>query len=210
MCIRDSLNAKLSSLAGGDGADGDLAVPPTPTDGADERQRGALNAIEQDRRREHERVLLREQELTSELGEARKKLEAMAARIRNLEADVKGKKDRLRIMIDKSDSDDKLVAALRAELDKVRKGGGGGRGGGGGVHAGVDHEKRAAELASRVAQQQTQIDRQEQIINALRDQLQKQSAAAARRHPAAERERQAARALPAVAGEAGRCADAAG
>ena len=38
------------------------------------------------------------------------------------------KKDKLRVMIEKSDSDDLLVQALRAELEK-RKGGGGGGGG---------------------------------------------------------------------------------
>ena len=42
------------------------------------------------------------------------------------------------------------------------------------------HQRRMSELASKAAQQQTQIDRQEQIILALRDQLQRaQSEAAA-------------------------------
>ena len=169
------LSKRLGSLTNGaegsGGGDGD--VPPTPMgiDGADERQRGAINAIENDRRREHERALLREQELTSELNENRKRQEANAARIRNLENDVKSKKDKLRILLEKSDSDDKLVTALRNELDKARKGGGGGSTGRGG---GIDYEKRASELASRMAQQQTQIDRQEQIIHALKDQLQRQ------------------------------------
>ena len=173
------LTRRLTSMNNeAESASGEGEVPPTPSvlDGADDRQRGAINAIEQDRRREHERALLREQELTTELNESRKKLEAMGARIRNLEADVKGKKDRLKIMIEKSDSDDQLVAALRTELDKARKGGGA-RGGGGGAGSGpssIDHERRANELASRVAQQQTQIDRQEQIINALKDQRQQQ------------------------------------
>ena len=79
-------------------------------------------------------------------------------------------------MLDKSDSDDQLAAALRAELDKARKGigarGAGGGAGGGGNKDGIDYESRCKQLASRVTQQQTQVDRQEQIINALRDQLQ--------------------------------------
>ena len=182
-----SLNRKLERLNGGgddgNGGDGTMGVPPTPSvlDGSDERQRGALNQMEQDRRREHERILLREQELDAELVETRKKLTAMDARIKNLEADVKGKKERLKLMIEKSDSDDKLIEALRAELTKATTsaspaagGAGRGRGGGGGRAAasggGVDAEK----LASRISQQQSQIDRQEQIIHALKDQLQQQ------------------------------------
>ena len=184
------LTAKLSSLAGGvEGADADAVglVPPTPTDGADERQRGALNAIEQDRRREHERALLREQELAHELGESRKKADALAARIKTLEGQVKSSKDKLRVLLEKSDADDQLVRALKAELDKHRKGGGGGggvrrrsaarraRGGGGAAGAGgADAERRAGEVAARLASQQTQIDRQEQIILALREQLERQ------------------------------------
>ena len=167
-----------SATSGGAGESGVDDVPPTPmsnVDGADGRQRGALNAIEADRRREHERALLREQELSAELVEARKRTDAMAARIRNLETDVKGKKDKLRVMIQKSDADDQLVQALRAELEKHRKGGAVIRGGGA-TAAGqpiVSEERRAGEMAARLAQQQSQIDRQEQIIVALREQVQR-------------------------------------
>ena len=179
-----ALTKRLSEGGGGGGPGGaaDELGPPTP-DGADERQRGALNAIEADRRREHERSLLREQELSAELVETRKRADAMAARIRNLEADIKGKKDKLRTMIEKSDGDDALVSALRAELDKHRTKAGGGRGAGGGAVVGMapsaTEERRAGEMAARMAQQQSQIDRQEQIINALREQLQTQQVAAA-------------------------------
>ena len=38
----------------------------------------------------------------------------------------------------------------------------------------MSEERRAGEVAARLAQQQSQIDRQEQIINALREQLQQQ------------------------------------
>ena len=122
-----SLNRKLERLNGGgddgNGGDGTMGVPPTPSvlDGSDERQRGALNQMEQDRRREHERILLREQELDAELVETRKKLTAMDARIKNLEADVKGKKEKLKLMIEKSDSDDKLIEALRALAHPPRR-----------------------------------------------------------------------------------------
>ena len=181
-----ALTRRLQSLdpteeGGGAGGPGS---PGSERDRGDERQRGALQKMDHDRHRELERLLLREQELSAEVVDSRKKSEAMGARIRNLELDVRGKKEKLKTLLDKSDADDQLVEALRTELDKFRKGGGG-AGGGAGVGAGVGagggmvgaaedatQKKRMIELASRAAQQQTQIDRQEQIILALRDQMQ--------------------------------------
>ena len=65
---------------------------------------------------------------------------------------------------------------LRAELEKRRSAGGGG----GAAARGAEEEanaRRVHELTARAGQQQVQIDRQEQIILALRDQLQRQPAA---------------------------------
>ena len=165
-----TLTRKLQSNEGGEGT----PAPGSP-DAAEGRHRGALHAIEQERRRELERLLVREQELSAEVVEARKKLEAMGARIRNLETDVRSKKEKLKLLLDKSDADDNLVAALRAELDKQRTRSGGGAAAG----DGPINQRRMGELASKAAQQQAQIDRQEQIILALRDQLQRQQADAA-------------------------------
>ena len=173
-----ALTRRLQSLdpteeGGGAGGPGS---PGSERDRGDERQRGALQKMDHDRHRELERLLLREQELSAEVVDSRKKSEAMGARIRNLELDVRGKKEKLKTLLDKSDADDQLVEALRTELDKFRKGGGGAGGGAGGGIAGAAEDaaqkKRMSELASRAAQQQTQIDRQEQIILALRDQMQ--------------------------------------
>ena len=161
-------------------AHGEEAVPGSPANRGEQLQRGAIEHIEADRRREMERLLVREQELSGEVVESRKRVEAMGARIRNLELDVRGKKEKLKTLLDKSETDDALVTALRAELDKQRRNGGKGGGsssGGGGGGEGLDAatlRKRMSELASKNAQQQTQIDRQEQIILALRDQLQNQ------------------------------------
>ena len=133
--------------------------------------------------------MLREQQLEGEVGELRRKETGAAARIRNLEADVKSKKEKLKQLLDKSDADDELVHALQMELQKLRKGGGrsggGGGGGGGGSPAGgrggVEaaaeahaQRRRLEELSTRAVQQQAQIDRQEHIILALRQQLQQQ------------------------------------
>lgn len=160
------LNKRLASAAG----EGNGQV------GSDDRQRGSITAIEADRRRELERLLLRENQLMSELGEVKKKVEAQAARIKILENDVRTKKEKLVVMLQKSDADDQLVGALRAELEKKRI-----SSGPAGACGGFDDDaKRVQDLAARAGQQQAQIDRQEQIIIALRDQLQRQSDSSSR------------------------------
>ena len=70
--------------------------------------------------------------------------------------------------------------ALRAELEKRKTGGGGGGGGACRTMEDESNARRVHELTARAGQQQAQIDRQEQIIIALRDQLQRQPAAAPR------------------------------
>ena len=173
---------------GGGYGGGGGAGSPSRESRVDESHRAALASLEAERRREMERVMLREQQLEGEVGELRRKETGAAARIRNLEADVKSKKEKLKQLLDKSDADDELVHALQMELQKLRKGGGrsgGGGGGGGGSPAGgrggVEaaaeahaQRRRLEELSTRAVQQQAQIDRQEHIILALRQQLQQQ------------------------------------
>ena len=96
---------------------------PSRESRVDESHRAALASLEAERRREMERVMLREQQLEGEVGELRRKETGAAARIRNLEADVKSKKEKLKQLLDKSDADDELVHALQIELQKLRKGG---------------------------------------------------------------------------------------
>ena len=148
------------------------AGPGSP--GGDERHREMLQAMEAEKRAEAERLMLREQQLAAEVAELRKRCDAQAARIKNLEVDSKGKREKLVLMLDKSGTDDQLISALRSELDKHRaraKGGGGGGGGGAAESGG-----RAKELAAKLGAQQVQIDRQEQIILSLRDELERRNA----------------------------------
>ena len=73
------------------------------------------------------------------------------------------------------------ISALRNELDKHRArgggadGGGGGGGGGGGAAAAAESGGRSKELGAKLAAQQVQIDRQEQIILSLRDELERRN-----------------------------------
>ena len=55
--------------------------------------------------------MLCENQLSAEASEARKKAEAQAARIKLLEQDLKGKREKLLLLLQKSDSDDQLVQA---------------------------------------------------------------------------------------------------
>ena len=183
--VRD-LQRKLSE-AGGAGVSEVGASPPHSPGGVDEKQRLTLASIESERRRELERLMLREAELEGEVSEGRKKVEAMGARIRILEADVRGKKEKLKALLDKSDADDQLVHVLRDELEKLKRAERIGAGGGGSVSAraaprGMEppfetdaaiQNRRLHELQGRASTQQAQIDRQEQIILSLRDQLQR-------------------------------------
>ena len=136
-----------------------------------------LQAMEAEKRAEAERLMLREQQLAAEVAELRKRCDAQAARIKNLEVDSKGKREKLVLMLNKSGTDDQLISALRSELDKHRaraKAGSGGGGGGGGAAA--ESGGRAKELAAKLGAQQVQIDRQEQIILSLRDELERRNA----------------------------------
>lgn len=157
-----------------------------------------LQAIEQERRNEMDRLLLCEQQLHAQLGEARHKLDAQAARIKNLETDGRSKREQLKLLLDKSDTDDELIRALRAELHKVtgkddsrqasptRAGTQqcresqsqqptGAQNSQQSVAAAdvalAESERRARELSASVVEQQAQIGRQEQIIVALKDEL---------------------------------------
>ena len=55
-----------------------------------------------------------------ELGQMRQKQDAIAARCRTLESEHKSMRGKMAMVLDKSDADDKLIDALRAELEVKR------------------------------------------------------------------------------------------
>lgn len=165
--LKDQLKEAQRRVAAVDGSAVD--GPGSPASRHVERTRDRLANMEQERRHELERLLVAEQQLTNELGEARRRADAQAARIKNLEIDVRNKREKLKLLLDKSDNDNHLVSVLRQELDKYRKGEGGGRPADGSAEG--EAQRRVANLTGRVSQQQVQIDRQEKIILSLREQL---------------------------------------
>uniref|UniRef100_A0A6V2MKL6 Uncharacterized protein n=2 Tax=Emiliania huxleyi TaxID=2903 RepID=A0A6V2MKL6_EMIHU len=137
--------------------------PSSPGSRGEERARERLQQMEQERRHDHERLLVVEQQLRAELDESRRRADALAARIKNLEADVRSKRDKLKLLLDKSDNDNQLVSALRAELERCRQSSGKLS------PQGDVPARRVADLATRAAEQQAQIGRQEKIIGSLRE-----------------------------------------
>lgn len=129
----------------------------------------------QERRREFERLALREQELTSERADDKAKLEAVLARVKILEAEQRAGRAKLKLLLTKSDDDDELVLALQAQLGKLAEqrpsGPAGERAGAGGASA-----AELAEVSARNEELAAQNAAQEQIILFLRDQLSRASA----------------------------------
>mmetsp|Transcript_33748 Transcript_33748/g.100536 ORF Transcript_33748/g.100536 Transcript_33748/m.100536 type:complete len:112 (-) Transcript_33748:247-582(-) len=73
------------------------------------------------------------------------------------------RRDKLKLLLDKSDNDNQLVSALRAELERCRQSSGKLS------PQGDVPARRVADLATRAAEQQAQIGRQEKIIGSLRE-----------------------------------------
>jgi hypothetical protein len=127
----------------------------------DEKNRKHLSEIGRDRRRETEELEANVTQLQEQNAALKKKNDGASARVKNLEKDMKAMKGKVLLVLEKSNTDDKLIAALK---EQVRTGGGGGGGGGG---AGGKPVKMTAPLK----QKEQQIDRQEKIILALRAEL---------------------------------------
>jgi len=166
--LKDQLKEAQRRVAAAEGTGPD--GPGSPASRSGERARDRLANMEQERRVELERLLVVEQQLTNDLSEARRRADAQAARIKNLETDVRSKREKLKMLLDKSDNDNHLISVLRHELDKYRRGGSAALRSSDDTAEG-EAQRRVADLTGRVSQQQVQIDRQEKIIHSLREQL---------------------------------------
>ncbi|KAJ1633665.1 hypothetical protein T492DRAFT_978984 [Pavlovales sp. CCMP2436] len=138
----------------------------------DERARAQIASKEGDRRREFERLVLREQEQQAVHAELAAKLEPVLARVRILESEGRANREKLKMLLTKSDNDDELVQALKEQLrraSEMRK-----------AATTVsqvpslvtaESGSALAELAAEREELARQNSRQEQIIVFLRDQL---------------------------------------
>ncbi|KXZ56604.1 hypothetical protein GPECTOR_1g543 [Gonium pectorale] len=145
--------------------------------------KGVINKISKERNQEMERVSTELSATRAELEALRQKYEGAMSRRKILEGELSGLKAKVSVVLEKANMDDKLIAALRAELAALRKGqaptagglpsrpgGAAARAGSGSNSTPADEEDLWRELGSlrrKVAEQEEQIDRQEAIIHAL-------------------------------------------
>ncbi|KAG2499394.1 hypothetical protein HYH03_002968 [Edaphochlamys debaryana] len=138
--------------------------------------KGVITKISKERNNELDR-------LTGDLGAVRGELEALKlkydgaiSRRKILEAELSSMKSKVSVVLEKTETDDKLIAALKQELAALRKAGPGGapalgRGGKPSNPAGPIGEedlwREVGSLRRKVQEQEEQIDRQEAIIMAL-------------------------------------------
>eukprot|EP01105_Mastigella_eilhardi_P007606 TRINITY_DN1908_c0_g1_i5.p1 TRINITY_DN1908_c0_g1~~TRINITY_DN1908_c0_g1_i5.p1 ORF type:complete len:238 (-),score=52.42 TRINITY_DN1908_c0_g1_i5:48-761(-) len=85
----------------------------------DDMHREVIDLKAAERRQEFERICTENAEVQQELAGIRKKLGAAATRNKILESELHNMRDKLRIVLDKTSSDDRLIDMLREELWRV-------------------------------------------------------------------------------------------
>lgn len=144
------------------GADNDeMDTPQRPrrqrVDPIAEKQQATLAQAADRRREEFEKAQDEAERMRSEAAEAKRKRDALKTRAGMLEGQLRDLKAHVQTLVQKSENDDELVAAMRRQLGRP------------GVHNGVSEADEDAEaLKSENAELQSQLERQAQIILQLR------------------------------------------
>jgi uncharacterized coiled-coil DUF342 family protein len=73
------------------------------------------------RAKEAERVAAEAEELREEVSALRLKCDGAVSRKRTVEAEVRGLKEKLSVLLQKTSNDDRLIGALRAEVAEARR-----------------------------------------------------------------------------------------
>eukprot|EP00899_Mesostigma_viride_P011534 jgi/Mesvir1/20381/Mv12288-RA.1 len=185
--LKDKIKELQRQLKAGGGSGTASGAEESGSPSFDDRHRSNLERQERDRRKEFEVTKEELQSARLEVATFKGKYEAGAARIRILEHEVRSLKEKLQTLLTKAATDDKLVDALRKELDNLRKSKSSeastpprrpsagrqppdsrqpSQQGAAGV---VDERMARAhfELQQRCTQQEVQLQRQEKIICAL-------------------------------------------
>eukprot|EP00198_Chlamydomonas_reinhardtii_P013978 XP_001703315.1 predicted protein [Chlamydomonas reinhardtii] len=138
--------------------------------------KGVIGKISKERNQEMERQGAELAAARGELEALRLKYDGAISRRKILETELNNVKSKVAVILEKTQMDDKLIAALKTEVAALKRGGAGGgadRPGPAGRPAQAmpaDDEELWRELGAlrrRVAEQEEQIDRQEAIIMAL-------------------------------------------
>lgn len=78
------------------------------------------NKMEDLKRKDLERALSEAEKYKSDYIELKKRVDGMQSRIKILEFDNKEYRSKIKILLDKSENDDKLITALKQELKKQK------------------------------------------------------------------------------------------
>lgn len=88
--------------------------------GVDAHAQRELHDMERDRQLAVEDLTARHAQATTQLRDAKRKIDASKARIDSLVGDCTRHKDHVRVLLDKTQADNELIDALRDELDRLR------------------------------------------------------------------------------------------
>eukprot|EP00743_Colponemidia_sp_Colp-15_P006927 GILK01007476.1.p1 GENE.GILK01007476.1~~GILK01007476.1.p1 ORF type:complete len:680 (+),score=214.14 GILK01007476.1:53-2041(+) len=103
-------------------AESDLVSPTNAVveSGFDVRHRETIVVKADERRKEFDRLQIQFTEQQEELNKTKQRFEAVKSRNQTLENEVKSLKNKIQLCLDTAANDEKLVAALRTELDRLR------------------------------------------------------------------------------------------
>ncbi|KAL3142293.1 Coiled-coil domain-containing protein 13 [Trebouxia sp. C0009 RCD-2024] len=155
------LKAKVSELQQAQGMPAGTSMSMSTR--YDSEHRRALDSMKGDRQKEVEKLKTEAATSLASLQTMAQKLDKVSARKSILEQEVKNLRDKLSVLLDKSSTDDKLIATLQVELQNLQR-----------VGKAAKHDadldtmlQQMESLKRKYAEQVEQVARQEQIIAAM-------------------------------------------
>ena len=174
--LRRELQAAREGGAGGGAAGGGLGVPGSPQqDGAmreEEKRRKEIDKIEREKRREQDVGAEELERVRKERDENKRMYGAAQSRVKNLEKDCKDLRDKISVLLTKTDNDDSLIAALQQEMQNMARQNK--------ENKRKEREQQGSiselqELRGQISERESQIERQHKIIVSLRAEAQASS-----------------------------------
>lgn len=111
------LKTKIKRLESGEKTS---ATSRTKASDVDAKAQEELSAMSQDRQQAIDAITEDYSRLSEECQQTRQKCEAQKARIRNLESEAAKHKAQMKVLVEKTETDDEFVDALRVEVDRLR------------------------------------------------------------------------------------------
>lgn len=176
--LRRELQAAREQQGGGGvgvgGVGGGGGVPPgSPQQDAawkaEEQRRKEIEKIERDKRREQDSIGDELERVKKERDENKMMYGAAQSRVKNLERDCRDLRDKIGVLLTKTDNDDGLIAALQQEMQSMARRGK--------EERRKEREQQGTacevqELRVSVADREAQVERQHKVIVSLRAEVQ--------------------------------------